>query len=161
MKSLIGALLIAALPIVTQADQAAITLRDTSLLADATQLSATITQLNKDSQVILLARKGGWYKVKSSDQQVGWLRMLSVRFVTVEEAQKDFLAELVGEAALVAPASGVATGIRGATEEKLAEKDHDPSSDLKKIKHYVPTESELQQFAEEGALTDQEIADPE
>jgi len=161
MKTLIGALVIAILPALTLADQAAMTLRETSLLADATQLSATITQLDKDSQVILLARKGGWYKVKSKDQQVGWLRMLSVRFVSIEEAQKDFLAELVGNAALVAPASGVATGIRGATRQTLSKQDHKPSTELEKIKHYVPTESEVQQFVEEGSLTKQKIAEPE
>ena len=161
MKFLILGVLLFAFHLPAYATQAAIVLRDTPLLTAPSNGSGTLTTLSKDTEVILLQRSGGWYKVESDQQHVGWLRMLSVRFISDAEAQSRSLARLLKETQLIAPASGVATGVRGATDTELADSDHDPEADLKKIKSYVPTDQQLQQFTHEGQLQSQTIIGPE
>ena len=144
----------------SQAAQAAITIRDTSLFVEPSLTSVKVTELTKDEEVLLLKRKGGWYRVRFSDNTEGWLSMLSVRFVSVEEAQKNFISGLIDESAAVAPASGMATGIRGATEGKLKKTDHNPKVEMESLKRFVPTDEELQQFAREGELAGQDSVAP-
>lgn len=144
----------------SQAEQAAITIRDTGLFVEPSSTSVKVTDLTKDLEVVLLKRKGGWYQVRFADHTEGWLSMLSVRFVSVEEAQKNFISGLIDKSAAIAPASGMATGIRGATEGKLKKTDHNPKVEMESLKRFVPTAEELQQFAREGELAGQDTEDP-
>jgi len=145
---------------VSQAEQAAITIRDTVLFLEPSSNSEKLTDLAKDRELLLLKRKGGWYPVRFPNQTKGWVSMLSVRFVSVEEAQKNFISGLIDESAAVATASGTATGIRGATEGKLKKSDHNPKVEMESLKRFVPTEEELQQFAREGELSGQGVVAP-
>jgi len=144
----------------SQAEQAAITIRDTGLFLEPSSNSEKITDLTKDRELLLLKRKGGWYQVRFSNQTEGWVSMLSVRFISVEEAQKNFISGLIDESAAVATASGTATGIRGATEGKLKASDYSPKVEMESLKRFVPTDEELQQFAREGELSGQGLVAP-
>ena len=143
-----------------KAEQAAITIRDTSLFLEPSSSSEKVTELTKDRELLLLKRKGGWYQVRFSNQTEGWVSMLSVRFISVEEAQKNFISGLIDETAAVATASGAATGIRGATEGKLKKGDYNPKVEMESLKRFVPTDEELQQFAQEGELSGQDLVAP-
>ncbi len=144
----------------SQAEQAAITIRDTVLFLEPSSSSKKLTDLAKDRELFLLKRKGGWYQVRFPNQTEGWVSMLSVRFVSVEEAQKNFISSLIDESAAVATASGTATGIRGATEGKLDKSDYSPKVEMESLKRFVPTEEELQKFAREGELSGQAVVVP-
>ena len=163
MRSFVLVLIAAYFSTAVLAAQTAITLRETALLAEASQASAQVTTLAKDSEVVLLQRKGGWYQVQASEQHVGWLRMLSVRFSSEPSATKgdsNVLTHLVSGAAQIVPVGSVATGVRGATDEPLADGDHDPERELEKVSSFVPTASEVKSFAAEGELNEQEISEP-
>jgi len=139
------------------AAQAAIVVRDSPLYLDANQRSTQLGELSKDAQVILLLRQGGWYKVESVDKQVGWLRMLSVRFAREAETHSESLAKLLGASNLAAPASGVATGVRGATAQALADDEQDGEAQLQQVDSYVPSVERVSQFAAEGELSSQTL----
>jgi len=139
------------------AAQAAIVVRDSPLYLDASPRSTQLGKLSKDAEVILLLRQGGWYKVESTDKRVGWLRMLSVRFAREAEAHSESLAKLLGASNLAAPASGVATGVRGATSQALADDEQDGEAQLQQVDRYVPSVERVSQFAVEGELSSQSL----
>jgi len=139
------------------AAQAAIVVRDSPLYLDANHRSTQLGELNKDAQVILLLREGGWYKVESTDKRVGWLRMLSVRFAREAETHSESLAQLLGASNLAAPASGVATGVRGATAQALVDDEQDGEAQLQQVDRYVPSVEGVSQFAAEGELSSQSL----
>jgi len=143
-----------------KAEQAAITIRDTGLFLEPSSSSEKVTELTKDRELLLLKRKGGWYQVRFPNQTVGWVSMLSVRFISVEEAQKNFISGLIDKSAAVATASGAATGIRGATEGDLKKADYSPKVEMETLKRFVPTDEELQQFVREGELSGQDLVAP-
>ncbi len=144
------------------ATQPAIVVRNTPLLSDALQSSASIASIEKDTEVLLLQRKGGWYKIETLDHKVGWLRMLAVRFISTEEANDLPLAALIDAKKAIAPALGIATGVRGATGAELEDSKHDPDQDIVAIKQFVPTAEEVDEFAKQGELVTQDInAEPQ
>ncbi len=141
----------------TWASQPAVVVREAPLLSDAHQAANAITSIEKDTEVILLQRKGGWYKVETLDQKTGWLRMLSVRFISPEETKSLPLASLIDAKKAIAPALGVATGVRGATDTELEDGDRDSDQDIVAIKQFVPTAEEVDEFAKQGELITQDI----
>jgi len=141
----------------SRAAQAAIVVRDSPLYLDASPQSTQLGELSKDAEVILLLRQGGWYKVEAADNRVGWLRMLSVRFARAQEAQSETLAKLLAVSRLAAPASGVATGVRGATSEALADDERDGEAQLQRVDSFVPSVERVSQFAAEGELSSQSV----
>lgn len=142
------------------AAQAAIIVRESPLYLEANNRSDPLASLAKDAEVVLLMRKGGWYKVESTAKQVGWVRMLSVRFARETETHSQSLAELLGVTSLAAPASGIATGVRGATSGALADDDQDGEAQLNKVDSFVPTAESVSQFADEGELQTQQVQAP-
>jgi len=139
------------------AGQAAIVLKDTQVM-DAPNTSAlTIIPISKDTQVTLLKRKGGWYKIETSEQQTGWLRMLNVRFISEQESNQKSIAKILRETAMMPPASGITTGVRGMTDEEMKQnKQPQKTLRLEQLKNFVPTEESVRKFAEEGKLRSQD-----
>jgi len=138
------------------ANQDAILLSNTPMLVEPSSKSPIVTQLSKDSPVILLKRKGGWYQVQTQDRQTGWLRMLKVRFLSEQESNDRSIAKILRETAIMPPASGVSTGVRGVSDEALNQGKEMSPIGLEQLENFVPVEEEVNEFAQEGKLKTQE-----
>jgi len=140
------------------AEQAAVVLKDTQIL-DAPVISAqAITSIPKDAQVTLLKRKGGWYKIETEEHEVGWLRMLKVRFISEQESNQKSIAKILRETAIMPPASGVSSGVRGMSSDEMDKniKQDSQPIEFEQLKNFIPAEESVREFAEEGKLRTQD-----
>jgi len=154
VQILLISLLSTSLPV--WANQDAILLSNTPMLIAPSSKASIVTQLSKDAPVTLLKRKGGWYQIQTEDHQTGWLRMLKVRFLSEQESNDRSIARILRETAVMPPASGVSTGVRGVSDEALNQKMEMSPIGLEQLKHFVPVEEEVDAFAKEGKLKTQE-----
>ena len=60
------------------ADQYAVTLRDSKVVAKPFRDAASIGSIDSDTRIQVLKRKGGWYKI-NNDGQTGWVRLTNLR----------------------------------------------------------------------------------
>ena len=140
------------------AEQAAVVLKDTPILKAPAASAQTITTIPKDSQVTLLKRKGGWYKIETDEHKIGWLRMLKVRFISEQESNQKSIAKILRETAIMPPASGVSSGVRGMSSEEMdknIKQDIQPI-EFEQLKNFIPAEESVREFAEEGKLRTQD-----
>lgn len=111
----------------------------------------TVKMLAAGEPVAILARDGGWFKVKAGKKS-GWVRMLSVR-------KGDAKAASSSASGLLALASGrsatgkvvATTGVRGLNEEELKAASFD-AEQIQLAESYAASKADAQQFAAEGKL---------
>ncbi len=130
--------------------------RDSEIKAGPYRDAQTVGALSKGDKVEVLARRGGWYQVKSSKGD-GWVRMLSIRRGEVRK-RKIEAGELVGLASGRAGTGKVVatTGIRGLTEEELKKAEYN-ESEIKKVESFMITAAEAQKFAAAENLAAQNV----
>jgi Bacterial SH3 domain len=111
----------------------------------------TVGSLAAGDQVEILAKQGGWLRVKSAAGS-GWVRMLSIRRGAARKGSGD-AGEVLGLASGRAGTGRVVatTGIRGLSEEDLKAAKYN-EAELKKAESYATTRAEAQQFAASGKL---------
>ncbi len=138
------------------AEQSAILVKEAPL-RDVPGIQATaLVQLDKDTPITLLKRRGGWYQVETIDHQTGWVRLLEVRYTSESEARESNIAEVLKQTATMPTASGTTTGVRGLTEAESEANGGSPEASLEQVQSYIPTEETLNEFATEGELSTQE-----
>ena len=142
--------------LVSWANQGAILLNDSHLMSQPSLSAQAIVTLTKDTHVILLKRKGGWYQVQTEDNQQGWLRMLKVRFLSDKESNDRSIAKILRETAIMPPASGISTGVRGVSDELLTSPEEGPVLEFENLENFVPVEESVKAFADQGSLENQE-----
>ncbi|MET1079090.1 MAG: SH3 domain-containing protein [Pseudomonas sp.] len=152
------ALLVGAAPVfgLQAAEQSAITLQATALRETASANGNSLAQVEAQTRVTILQRQGGWYRVRTATGQQGWLTLLSVRFDKHVAAKSSDLGGLLSNSTEVAPAGEVATGVRGISDEELAEAAN-ASPELQSMDRQAVSAGDAKAFARDGELSSQNI----
>lgn len=133
------------------------TLQDSALRADPSASAASVGQVSKQAQVLVLERQGGWYQVETSSGQRGWLPLLSLRFAKDAQASRSDLGSLLKLGSQSSPASGVATGIRGISDEELRSGSANTSATVQSLDAFAASPSQARSFAQQGGLRSQTL----
>jgi hypothetical protein len=108
-----------------------------------------------------VARQGGWMQVKSRDVKSGWVRMLSVRLGSPDAKPQtggNLLSAIgVGTRPRTTSTATVTTGVRGFSEEDLANAKPNPA-EVEKMKGYSVSPEVAGEFAKSGQLAAQQVA---
>lgn len=139
----------------------AITVEATALRASASNSAASLQALPADTRLRILKRQGGWYQVQTASGQQGWLALLMVRFDKSASAKGGNITELLQSSTAVAPASSVATGVRGVTDDQLEAAAGASSSSLQALDRYAVSANRARAFAQSAGLRSQPIAYPD
>ncbi|UUY09852.1 SH3 domain-containing protein [Pseudomonas sp. J452] len=145
---------------VVQAEvRSGITVEATALREAAGAAAPVLQQLPAQSRLSILKRQGGWYQVQTSAGQQGWVALLAVRFDKSAAAKGGNIGALLESSTAVAPATGVATGVRGVSDDQL-EAGGAGSQSLQELDRYAVTPGSARAFAQSGGLRSQTIAYP-
>jgi hypothetical protein len=162
-KSLPGwllAVLLLAMP-AAHAAETGYTLRATEVKDKPFTDAATVATLPEKTVVEIVTRQGGWMQVKSRDAKAGWVRLLSVRLGSPDakpQSGGNLLSALgVGARPRTTANATVTTGVRGFSEEDLANAKPNPA-EVEKMKGYSVTADAAGEFARAGKLTAQDVA---
>lgn len=146
---------------VVQAEvRSGITVEATALREAAGSAAAVLQQLPAQSRLSILKRQGGWYQVQTSAGQQGWVALLVVRLDKSADAKGGSIGTLLKSSTAVAPATGVATGVRGVSDDQL-EASGGGSQSLQELDRYAVAPGSARAFAESGGLRNQAIAYPD
>lgn len=148
LSSLLGASALAA-------QQAALTTKDSPIWEEPRRSANQIMELQRDTELEVVKRRGGWYLIEYHGQQIGWIPLLNVRFKPQEEEEETTIADILRQTAEMPTAAGRTTGVRGMTKDKLNNDSQSPAPTLDEMDFYVPTEEDLKHFLEEGELQEQ------
>lgn len=134
------------------------TLQDSALRAEPSAAAASVGHVGKQSQVQVLERQGGWYQVETASGQRGWLPLLNLRFAKDAQAgRSNDLGGLLKLGNQTSPAGGVATGIRGISDEELRSGSANTSASVQSLDAFAASPSEARSFAQQGGLRSQNL----
>lgn len=134
------------------------TVQETELRAEPSPGASTLGKLNKQATVMVVGRQGGWYQVQTANGQRGWLPLLSLRFAKDAQASRSSnLGGLLSLGSQAAPASGVATGVRGISDEQLQSGGGGLSASLQYLESFAAQPGEARSFAQQGGLHSQAL----
>jgi hypothetical protein len=153
---------VALLMAVAHAAETGYTLKATEIKDDPFIDANTVATLAEKTVVEIVTRQGGWMKVKTADaKQQGWVRMLSVRLGSPDQKPQgsgSLLSALsIGSRPKPSTASTVTTGVRGFSEEDLANAKPN-AAELEKMKGFAATADEATQLAQSGKLAATSVA---
>lgn len=134
------------------------TVQETELRAEPSTSAAPLGRISKDATVVVTERRGGWYQVQTNAGQRGWLPLLSLRFAKDAQASRSSnLGGLLSLGSQSAPASGVATGVRGISDEQLQSGGSGLSASLQYLESFAAQPGEARAFAQQGGLQSQAL----
>jgi hypothetical protein len=163
LKTLLRLIAITALTIpAAYAAETGYTLKATEIKDNPFLDANTIATLPEKTVVEIVTRQGAWMKVKTADaKQQGWIRMLSVRLGSPDQKPQSggsLLSALgVGSRPRPAANSTVTTGVRGFSEEDLANAKPN-AAEVEKMKGFAATAEEASRLAEAGKLAARQVA---
>ncbi|MFL6581843.1 MAG: hypothetical protein ACJ8G2_13960 [Burkholderiales bacterium] len=121
----------------------------------------TLATLPEKTRVEIITRQGAWLQIKTANVSQGWIRMLSVRLGNPDQQPQssgNLLTALgIGSRPRPATTSTVTTGVRGFSEEDLANAKPN-AEELQKLKSYAATREEAGKRAESGQLSPRALA---
>lgn len=138
-----------------------VTVEATALRESPGASAAVLQQLPAQSRLSILQRQGGWYQVETGAGQQGWVALLAVRFDKSAGAKGGNIGSLLQGSTAVEPASGVATGVRGISDDQLEGGGGSGSLSLQQLDRYAVTPGSARSFAQQGGLRSQSIAYPQ
>ena len=122
--------------------------------------ATTLATLPEKTTVEILTRQGAWMQIKAAEVQ-GWIRMLSVRLGSPDQKPRSggsLLSALgIGNRPRPATTATVTTGVRGFSEEDLANAKPN-AAEVEKMKSFAATTEQATQLAESGKLTAKPVA---
>jgi uncharacterized protein YgiM (DUF1202 family) len=134
------------------------TVQETELRAEPSASASALGKVSKQVTVMVVGRQGGWYQVETAGGQRGWLPLLSLRFAKDAQASRSSnLGGLLSLGSQAAPASGVATGVRGISDEQLQSGGSGMSADLQYLESFAAQPGEARSFAQQGGLKSQSL----
>lgn len=148
VKSLMIGLVFFSFPPVLFA-QSAYTVRSVTIKEAPSAASPSIAQLNKESQVQLMQRRGGWYQVTSNVGN-GWIKMLAVRLQQTMNTDKN-----MGTASYSSNTT-LTTGVRGLNDSGMLSGGKGVA--LQQIDQYVVSVDKASSFAGKGKLVSREVS---
>jgi len=123
--------------------------------------ATTLATLPEKTTVEILTRQGAWMQIKAADVRQGWIRMLSVRLGSPDQKPQSagsLLSALgVGSRARPATNATVTTGVRGFSEEDLANAKPD-AAEVEKMKSFASTAEDAAKLAQSGKLAARQVA---
>ena len=123
--------------------------------------AGTLTTLAEKTTVEIITRQGAWMQIKTADGKQGWIRMLSVRLGSPDQKPQgggNLLSALgIGSRPRPATTSTVTTGVRGFSEEDLANAKPN-AAEVERMKSYAVTSEEAAKRAEDGKLSVRALA---
>ena len=122
--------------------------------------AAETTTLAADTEVAVLERRGGWYRVQAGGHGEGWVRMTALRLGKPQQGGDSGAGSLLQFLSTGRSGSSgvtVATGIRGldAADMTNAEPDHEA---VERLAEYRAESDEARRFAREVALSRIDLA---
>ncbi|WP_252273516.1 SH3 domain-containing protein [Pseudomonas subflava] len=138
-----------------------ITVETTALRESAGAGAAVLQQLPAQTRLDIHKRQGGWYQVQTAAGQQGWVALLAVRFDKSAGAKGGNIGALLESSTAVEPASGVATGVRGISDDQVGGGGGSGSLSLQQLDRYAVTPGNARAFAQQGGLRSQSIAYPQ
>lgn len=135
----------------------ATTSRATDLLAQAFSDAKAVASLPADTKVEVLRRNGAWSEVKTAAGQIGWVRMLTLKFgdaaVTKQDSGGNPLSGLSNllSTGRTSNTATVTTGVRGLDAEELQNAQANPE-ELKKLQKFTADKTAAQSFAQRNNL---------
>jgi len=130
------------------------TLRATELKAKPFLDADTLATVPEKTAVEILTRQGAWMQIRTASAAQGWIRMLSVRLGSPDQKPPggNLLSALgVGARPRPATTATVTTGVRGFSEEDLANAKPD-AAELEKMKSYAASAEQAAKLADSGKL---------
>lgn len=165
-RSLIAALLIAALPSASGADEQGFTNRSTELKERGAADSATVATLPENTAVKVLARGGGWTRVEAGGRS-GWVRVFHLRFPSAVESSSSSGVGLASLGSALGLGGGknrdaniATTGIRGLSPEDLKNANPDPEA-LRRLQGFRADRPGAERFAREAKLAAVQVEVPD
>lgn len=138
-----------------------ITVEATALRGSAGATGAVVQQLPAQTRLSILKRQGGWYEVQTVAGQQGWVALLAIRFDKSAGASGGNISDLLEGSTAVAPATGVATGVRGIGDDQLeGGAGGAGATALQALDRYSAQPGNARAFAQSGGLRSQTIAYP-
>ena len=131
--------------------RAAQTVQATELRAEPTNGANALAHLDKQAPVLVLQRQGGWYEVQTASGQRGWLPLLSLRFDKNAQARSSDLGNLLN-LGQTKPASGVATGVRGISDEELRSAKGSLPDNVQTLESFAVSPGKARSFALKGGF---------
>lgn len=121
----------------------------------------TVVTLPEKTTVEIVTRQGAWMQVKTKEVKSGWVRMLSVRLGSPDQKPQtsgNLLSAIgIGNRPRTTSSSTVTTGVRGFSEEDLANAKPNPA-EVERMKGFAAAPPEATDFAKAGKLAAQEVA---
>jgi hypothetical protein len=120
-----------------------------------------VVTLPEKAVVEIVTRQGAWMQIKTKEVKSGWVRMLSVRLGSPDQKPQtsgNLLSAIgIGNRPRTSSTSTVTTGVRGFSEEDLANAKPNPA-EVEKMKGYSVTPEVASEFAKSGQLAAQQVA---
>lgn len=152
-------LLVLLFPFAVLAEPATL-IRATELKKEPATDAATVAQLEADTSVDALERRGGWTRVKAGGAE-GWVKMLALRYGAPGAAKTgdSGLSQLFNVARTGSSGTQVTTGVRGLEAEQITNAQPNPA-ELKKMQGFASTPDAAASFAAQGKLEPQVVEEP-
>ncbi|HLU61484.1 MAG TPA: SH3 domain-containing protein [Gammaproteobacteria bacterium] len=140
----------------------AVVLADTGTLTRAARIldapfadAASRAELAQGTVVEVVTREGGWYLVRTSDGNEGWLRLSSLRLGEGAREKGASLFTSTGRAG--ARNASATTGIRGLSETEIRDA-HADAAAVKRLDDFAAEDAETQRFAAEIGLAKRDVS---
>jgi len=148
--------LLLVLPLLAWAEPAT-TVRQVEVKKAPAADAETIGQLDENTTVDALERKGGWRRVKSAKGE-GWVRMLALRLGGPGAAKQgdSGVSSLFNVARSGSSGTTLTTGVRGLDPEMLAKAQPNPA-ELAKMEQFAVTPDAAAGFAAKGKLQAKQV----
>jgi len=149
-------MLFAAIPV--EAEEGATLLRATELRSEPYSDASVITTLKAHTTLTILQRKGGWYQARTGSQQIGWVRMSTIRLGELKTGGSGIGDTLRFLNSGRSGSSGVtvATGIRGLDSADVANAKPDHHA-VKHLEHFHVSADQARAYASQGKLKSRKL----
>ncbi len=126
--------------------------------------ASAVTQLPAGTNITILERQGGWYHVRLSTGQEGWLQMTSIRLNNTSSGSSGsgsgwgfgWLTSLFESGRSGATGVTATTGVRGLNSGDIANAKPDPQA-TKEISAWSATPQQARQFAQQLNLKPEQV----
>jgi hypothetical protein len=148
-RFLVPLILLGALALPANAGQTGTVTRQADLRSTPFADARTLQVLRQGTSVEVLKRSGGWYQVKVPNAD-GWIRMWLLRFSSDAGASARDV-ELIKSGRAGSTYTTATTGVRGLSEEELANAQPDPAA-VQFLEQLAVAPADARAFAQQGSL---------
>ncbi len=146
------------LPLLAWAEPATV-IRATELKKEPATDAATLSELQENTSVEVVERRGGWSRVKAAGAE-GWVKMLALRYGTPGRQGESGLSQIFSVARTGSSGTQVTTGVRGLDAEQIVNAQPN-AAELQKMQSYAATPDAAAAFASQAKLKAVSVEEPQ